>query len=397
MMAMVALAGNAAAVPEFMAMRQLQGRGGNTGGTTTTGGNHGWGGPTCDYANIADLQTALHAFGCDLANNHCSEACAVAAMPIFRECSYLIYRTSHNTGGRGGTNGRGGTTGGRGRRMQTCACQTCMDNGNTLAQCTSYGMNCACATNPCACQTCLDDGNTAAQCISYGMDCTGCSATHSHGPTPAPPPAGTATTTVAAFYQTCQHTIHPQVAGSETDAECSDGIDNDGDGQADCDDVDCCYLRSCQMPTGGTGGNTGGRGRRLQRGGGTTGGNTGGNTGGRGGRGGSTGGVTAVCRAYRTGNRACSTCDNLIDFTACSTFINSVCCDEANEDCSSGMPTTCNDDCASVLVPAAAACSTFLSGANAGWAATSAPMLRSVSQLCTLGTHNGGGTGGGAH
>ena len=53
---------------------------------------------------------------------------------------------------------------------------------------------------------------------------------------------------LCARLQTCS----PQTddAGTETRRECGDGLDNDGDGQADCDDPDCATHPMCQIGAG---------------------------------------------------------------------------------------------------------------------------------------------------
>ena len=54
----------------------------------------------------------------------------------------------------------------------------------------------------------------------------------------------------------------------------------------------------------------------------------------------------------------------MAEFQAVLDPINTECCDEPTEDCSSGYPATCNADCAAVLLPVQAACADFLHGAG---------------------------------
>lgn len=102
-------------------------------------------------------------------------------------------------------------------------------------------------------------------------------------------------------------------SGGECAAECSDGLDNDGDGRIDCADPDC--DAACGAGTGGTGGSDGASGGTAGTGGVTggtagtagTGGVTGGTAGtggvmdGTGGVTGGTGGVTGGTGGYAGG------------------------------------------------------------------------------------------------
>ena len=54
----------------------------------------------------------------------------------------------------------------------------------------------------------------------------------------------------------------------------------------------------------------------------------------------------------------------MAEFQAVLDPINTECCDEPTEDCSSGYPATCNAGCAAVLLPVQAACADFLHGAG---------------------------------
>ena len=57
-------------------------------------------------------------------------------------------------------------------------------------------------------------------------------------------------------------------------------------------------------------------------------------------------------------------CSSMPEFQAVLDPVNKECCDEPAEDCSSGYPARCNDDCAAVLLPVQAACADFLHGAG---------------------------------
>ena len=54
-------------------------------------------------------------------------------------------------------------------------------------------------------------------------------------------------------------------------------------------------------------------------------------------------------------------CTSLAEFSALVERINHECCDGPDEDCSSGYPSSCNKNCADVLLPMREACATYLS------------------------------------
>lgn len=54
-------------------------------------------------------------------------------------------------------------------------------------------------------------------------------------------------------------------------------------------------------------------------------------------------------------------CDNFGDLQTLVGPVNEVCCDEPSDDCSSGVPSTCDSDCGAVLLPFREACADFLS------------------------------------
>ena len=58
-------------------------------------------------------------------------------------------------------------------------------------------------------------------------------------------------------------------------------------------------------------------------------------------------GFYQLCNGGGPTPTAARRCD---DLTSCAAAMNQECCDEPDEDCSSGLPTVCNADCASVLL-----------------------------------------------
>ena len=62
----------------------------------------------------------------------------------------------------------------RARLLQDgCGCAQCVQKGNTVADCESFGLDCGCY-DTCPCATCVGTkGNTVADCASFGLDC-GC-------------------------------------------------------------------------------------------------------------------------------------------------------------------------------------------------------------------------------
>ena len=53
-------------------------------------------------------------------------------------------------------------------------------------------------------------------------------------------------------------------------------------------------------------------------------------------------------------------CENFADLQTLLPLVNERCCDEPEDDCSSGVPSTCDADCGAVLLPFRAACADFL-------------------------------------
>jgi len=60
-------------------------------------------------------------------------------------------------------------------------------------------------------------------------------------------------------------------------------------------------------------------------------------------------------------------CSDVSEFIAASDSVTVACCDEPSE-CQQDMPTTCNADCAAVLLPMQRACADFMAGAGAAMA-----------------------------
>ena len=57
---------------------------------------------------------------------------------------------------------------------------------------------------------------------------------------------------------------------------------------------------------------------------------------------------------------SCPRCTNAAEFQELLGPVNAVCCDNPREDCSSGVPTTCYDACADVLIGFRNTCTTYL-------------------------------------
>merc|ERR1711865_1119545 len=58
-------------------------------------------------------------------------------------------------------------------------------------------------------------------------------------------------------------------------------------------------------------------------------------------------------------------CTDYVGFAKQLDAITLKCCDQEEDDCSTGLPSICNAGCASVLLPAVTACAGFLSGSTA--------------------------------
>lgn len=52
-------------------------------------------------------------------------------------------------------------------------------------------------------------------------------------------------------------------------------------------------------------------------------------------------------------------CSNFAEFSALLPDLNAVCCNDANEHCVAGLPTTCDVECAALLMPMKNACQPF--------------------------------------
>ena len=74
-------------------------------------------------------------------------------------------------------------------------------------------------------------------------------------------------------------------------------------------------------------------------------------------------------------------CSTLAELGAAFDPVNRECCDEPDEDCTSGLPATCNAGCAAVLLPAQAACEGFLSAGGLAMMGTKS-LIDSVASLC---------------
>ena len=58
----------------------------------------------------------------------------------------------------------------RTRLQDACGCEHCVSQGNTVADCESFGSDCGCY-HGCPCATCVAKGNSVADCVSFGSDC----------------------------------------------------------------------------------------------------------------------------------------------------------------------------------------------------------------------------------
>ena len=107
-----------------------------------------------------------------------------------------------------------------------------------------------------------DAASLEAALTGFGCDTTAddCSARCAEGFLPLSRECADLMNPYQAFAQTCRATERggshdwTDDPNTESGRECHDGVDNDGDGQSDCDDPDCATARGCQQ--GGRGGNT---------------------------------------------------------------------------------------------------------------------------------------------
>ena len=80
-------------------------------------------------------------------------------------------------------------------------------------------------------------------------------------------------------------------------------------------------------------------------------------------------------------------CSNNDEFADVFAPVNVECCDEPSEDCSAGFPTTCNEGCAALLLPAQAACEDFLIGGGL----VMGPVKKLIDHAAALCPHSGSG------
>ena len=85
---------------------------------------------------------------------------------------------------------------------------------------------------------------------------------------------------------------------------------------------------------------------------------------------------------------SCGSCSTFVDFQDCVSMVDAECCNQPEGDCSNGTPSSCNTECAQVLVPMVSSCAPLLS--------SSSGMGDALTQLRTAAAHCPGG-GGMAH
>jgi hypothetical protein len=95
--------------------------------------------------------------------------------------------------------------------------------------------------------------------------------------------------------------------------------------------------------------------------------------------------ATELADAASTCTRSCT---NFAEFQTNAAAVNAVCCDEPQEDCSTGAPISCNAGCASVLIPVSEACDSWLSSIPSMSPIRSA--LSSVASMCRGHNHGSG-------
>eukprot|EP01052_Picozoa_sp_SAG31_P040615 SAG31_NODE_5924_length_2255_cov_3.889610_1_plen_206_part_00 len=80
-------------------------------------------------------------------------------------------------------------------------------------------------------------------------------------------------------------------------------------------------------------------------------------------------------------------CGSIDEFESTMAPVTVECCDEPTEDCSTGIPSSCNAGCAALLLPAQAACEDFLIGGGIAMAGTKAIVDRAAAQCPQGGAH----------
>jgi hypothetical protein len=70
--------------------------------------------------------------------------------------------------------------------------------------------------------------------------------------------------------------------------------------------------------------------------------------------------------AYCVATNACTSCTSYAEFANCNQIVTDECCNEPDEDCSSGLPASCNAGCGEVLLPMQAACDDYLADDQTG-------------------------------
>ena len=96
-----------------------------------------------------------------------------------------------------------------------------------------------------------------------------------------------------------------------------------------------------------------------------------------------------------SGSSTGGACASYVDFAEALDAIRQACCDQADDDCSTGFPTVCDAGCSAVLVPAISACTTFLSGSTPEVAGIDGAGI--LTQLNQAAARCGGGKGSKGH
>eukprot|EP01052_Picozoa_sp_SAG31_P031386 SAG31_NODE_3318_length_4420_cov_2.018051_4_plen_690_part_00 len=81
-------------------------------------------------------------------------------------------------------------------------------------------------------------------------------------------------------------------------------------------------------------------------------------------------------------------CGSIEEFESVMGPVNEECCDQPSEDCSNGLPSSCNAECAALLLPAQAACEDFLAAGGLIMAPTKA-IVDNVAAQCPRGQGEG--------
>ena len=84
-------------------------------------------------------------------------------------------------------------------------------------------------------------------------------------------------------------------------------------------------------------------------------------------------------------------CTSYVEFAGVLDAVREACCDQADDDCSTGFPMVCDAGCSAVLLPATSACTTFLTHSTPEVAGIDGADV--LAQLNKAGQRCGGGKG----